>query len=165
MSKSGNSGGNAGLFNDLEAECQGFQAFCEILEAEARALTAGEIDKLGHLAQLKSDKVVQLSRLAERRNRILAAQALGSDRQGMARWIELHAADGNGDAGETWRRLLEIAERARRLNDQNGAMIEAKLRHNQKALAVFQSAATQLDLYGPDGKTRNGTSIRPIDKV
>lgn len=164
MNKSGNSD-NAGLIDDLEAECRGFEEFCGILQAEERALAAGEIDKLGHLAQLKSDKVVQLSRLAERRNRILAAQSLGSDRQGMARWIELYAADERNGTENTWRRLLEIAERAQRLNDQNGAMIEAKLRHNQKALMVFQSAATQLDLYGPDGKTRNGASVRPIDKV
>ncbi len=165
MNSFGTTSGSAGLFSDLKAECQSFEEFHEILQAEEKALTSGEIDKLVELARRKSEKVVVLSGLAEKRNRFLIAQSLTPDQQGMARWLELNVAEQEGNIGKAWRRLVDVAQRARRLNETNGAMIEAKLRYNQQALAVFQSAATQLSLYGPDGKTHSPGSIRPLGKV
>jgi flagella synthesis protein FlgN len=158
-------GGNAALCTALKAECQAFEEFCDILRTEQKTLTAGETDKLMELAQHKSDKIVLLSHLAEKRNRFLGAQPLSPDQSGMEHWLERHAAEREGEIGTAWRRLLDLARSAQRLNQENGAMIEAKMRHNQQALAVLQSAAAQASLYGPDGMTHPPGKGRPLGKV
>lgn len=155
-----------GFAQDLNTELKAFQDFVQILQTEQEALVQGDIDSLFELARLKSDKVVLLSQLAEKRNRFLAAQGLDLDRGGMEKWLQQHHTDPNFHFTETWKQLLAAAENAQQLNQINGSMIESRLRHNQQALAVLQSVANQgVSLYGPDGQTHASGLGRPLGKV
>jgi len=64
-------------------------------------------------------------------------------------WLKIHSPDGLS----IWQGILDLAERARQLNNTNGELIQMKLRHNQQILTVLSNAVNQANLYGPDGQT------------
>lgn len=157
----------AELARSLDAELAGFRDFVQALRTEQEALVQGDVDGLIELARLKSEKVVLLSQLAERRNRFIASQGADPRHGGMTNWLQRQKAGQTAPhLAQTWTQLLEQAEIARQLNQVNGTMIESRLRNNQQALAVLQAAANQsLNLYGPDGQTHATGLGRPLGKV
>jgi len=152
---------------NLEAERLAFQEFVELLESEQETLLQGDIDRLAALAQLKSERLVQLAQLAEKRNSHLVANSLPADTRGMEQCLKASATEAPSARGE-WNRLLDLAKTAQQLNQSNGLMIQQRLGNNQQALAVLQAAANQANqasLYGPDGQTRTTGTGRPLGKV
>lgn len=152
------------LVNNLEEELRAYQDFNQVLQTEQDALVQGNIDPLLELARIKSEKVVLLSQLAEKRTRFLSAQGCSQDRGGMAKWLQQFGG-GNPQITELWQKLLTLAENAQQLNQINGGLIDTRLRNNQQAFAILQSAAKQTALYGPDGQTQALGQGRPIGKV
>jgi flagella synthesis protein FlgN len=152
------------LVKNLEAEIRTYQAFIQVLQTEQDALVQGDVDPLLELAQIKSEKVVLLSQLAEKRTRFLSARGCAQEHGGMAKWLQQRNED-NPQIAELWQQLLSLAENAQQLNQINGTMIDTRLRNNQQALAILQTAAKQSALYGPDGQTQSPGLGRPIDKV
>lgn len=152
------------LAKNLEAELRAFQDFIQVLQTEQDALVQGNIDPLLELARIKSEKVVLLSRLAESRTRFLSVQGYSQEHGGMAKWLQQRDG-GNPQIAELWQQLLALAENAQQLNQINGSMIDTRLRNNQQALAILQTAAKQSTLYGPDGQTQSLGLGRPIGKV
>lgn len=71
------------FLNNLKAEAEAFQGFCDILQTEQESLTQGHIDNLIALAKLKSEKVLLLTQLAAERNRHLQSQSLPPDQRGV----------------------------------------------------------------------------------
>ena len=153
------------LVKNLEAELQAFQDFIQVLQTEQDALVQGNVDPLLELAQIKSEKVVLLSQLAESRTRFLSARGYDQEHGGMAKWLQQPRDGGNPQIVELWQQLLTLAENARQLNQINGSMIDTRLRNNQQALAILQAAAKQNALYGPDGQTQSLSLGKPIGKV
>lgn len=148
----------------LATELGVFRDFAATLQTEQDALVKGDVDHLVELARLKSEKVVLLSRLAERRIRFLVAQGYDPAQQGMEKWLQ-SKADQEPQAGKIWQELLEQARHAQHLNQTNGVMIDTRLQHNQQALAVLKAAANQgSTLYGPDGQTHSMGLGRPLGK-
>ena len=144
----------AAFIATLEAESEVFDAFVGVLEAEAAALNAGDVDALVTLAQSKSEKVAVLSRLSESRRAFLRSAGFSPDRLGMAEWLVAHGGNVGKRVSGVWSALLDRAVRAQQLNEANGALIESRLRFNQAAVASLQTAARQTSFYGPDGTTR-----------
>lgn len=155
----------ADLTRSIEAEASAFQDFISILQQEQEVLVQGEIDKLLELARLKSEKIVLLSQLADRRNRFLASQGYDLQHGGMEQWLNQHASRDIALLGQAWKLLLDRAREAQHLNQTNGVMIETRLQNNQQALSVLQAAANQVSLYGPDGQTQSTGLGRPLGKV
>lgn len=154
----------ADLVRSLQAESDAFLDFTQTLRIEQEALIQGEVDQLLELARVKSEKIVLLSQLAERRNRFLTGLGYDPLHGGMERWISQHAQDAP-EIGKSWNNLLENAREARHLNQTNGVMIETRLQHNQQALSALQAASSQISLYGPDGQTQSTGLGRPLGKV
>lgn len=134
----------------LRLELGGVGTFLEILQAEQGALVEGEMQRLEILASDKARMAEQLSALAARRNRYLTSRGFSTDTKGMAAWLA-HGADAK--TVSAWRVLQELTTTARQLNQTNGAIIAARLQHNQQALAALQGAAGAVSLYGPKGQT------------
>ena len=150
----------------LRAEFQAFQAFSDLLESEQAALVQGDIEALVGIAQRKAEQVSALAQLAEARNRYLRASTGMTDQLGIAAWQEKFDPQKRSGAVRVWEDLLDLARSAKRLNEQNGALINLNLQHNQQALAVLRGAANQtLDLYGPDGQTYSPGLGRPLGKA
>lgn len=155
----------SGLVKNLEEEIRVFQDFIQVLKAEQDALVQGNVEPLLELAQIKSEKVVLLSQLAEGRTRFLDKQGCAHEHGGMAKWLQQQQGGVNPKTAELWQQLLALAEEAQQLNQVNGSMIDTRLRNNQQALAILQAAAKQSTLYGPDGQTQSIGLGRQIGKV
>ena len=153
------------LSQSVDAELSAFRDFVQVLHTEQEALIQGDIDRLIELARLKSEKVLLLSQFAERRNRYLAANGRNPEQQGsMDKWLQQHGGESPHTA-EAWEQLLEQAKIAQQINQVNGSLIEIKLRFNQQALTLLQTAANQTGIYGPDGQTHASGLGRPLGKV
>lgn len=154
------------LVKNLEAESHAFQGFIQILQTEQDSLVQGNVDPLLELSRLKSEKVVLLSQLADRRTRFISAQGFPPKQGSMGAWLKQQQHDPEHPRiTELWTQLLALAESAQQLNKINGSMIDTRLRNNQQALAILQTAAKQSALYGADGHTQALGLGRPIGKV
>lgn len=139
----------------LGEEVREVAAFVELLRQEQSLLTAaGSGDSLMPLIERKSEFVVRLKALADRREHILGTAGLGSGRAAMEAW--LGTSHGTAPAASVWQRLLALAAEARQLNETNGKLIGIHWQHNQAALAALMSAANGATTYGPDGQQRSG---------
>lgn len=150
----------------LRAEFQAFQTFFSLLQSEQAALSQGDIEGLVGIAQRKAEQVTSLSQMAEERNRALRASTGMTDQLGLDAWQAKHDPQNRSGAMRVWGELLDLARSAKRLNEQNGALINLNLQHNQQALAVLRGVSTQTaNLYGPDGQTYSPGLGRPLGKA
>jgi flagella synthesis protein FlgN len=148
---------------NLKAEIEALQRFLQILQSEQDALTGGSIDKLADISRLKSEQVVLLSQLTASQFPNSRGTAVSAD--DITQLIRETDPDGKHGLAKNWGKLTELAKQAQHLNQLNGAMIEAQLKHNQQALAILQEAATQNSLYGPDGHSRTLGTGRQLGKI
>ena len=147
----------------LEQERARVQAFLQLLEREQAALVAGDHDDLLAFTEQKAAQVMELRRFSDARSRLLAAHGLRTDKDGMSAWIERHA---DAAARRIWDEIKSLAAQVRAINEINGALVAARLKHNQGAIMALQSAARSTGVYGPDGSARLTTPItRPLAAV
>lgn len=150
----------------LQAEHDAWRLFLRLLQEEQDALAQADADLLLAIAQRKSAQVAHLAALGEARNRHLRAATGAADQAGMDIWCERFDAGGQAGAARLWRQLLDVAQSAQRINEENGALINARLQHNQQALVVLRGAAdAAAQCYGPDGQPRTPGSGRPLGKA
>lgn len=137
--------------NVLEQERARVQEFLRLLEREQTALVDGDHDHLMAFTEQKAAQILELRRLSDSRSRLLAANGLRADKDGMSAWIEQHA---DPEARRIWDEIKTLAAQVRATNEINGALVAARLKHNQAAILALQSAAKSSGVYGPDGGTR-----------
>jgi len=137
--------------NALEQERQRTQAFLQLLEREQSALVAGDHDHLLAFTEQKAAQILELRRFSDARSRLLAAHGLRADKDGMSAWIERHA---DPQVCRIWDEIKSLGAQIRAINEVNGALVAARLKHNQAAIAALQAAARSSGVYGPDGGTR-----------
>jgi len=135
----------------LEQERDRVREFLRLLEREQKALVGGEHDRLLAFTEQKAARLLELRRFADARNRMLGTEGLPSDRNGMLTWLDRHPDE---RIATVWNDLMSLTARVREVNDVNGVLVAARLRHNQASLAALQSAARATSVYGPDGATR-----------
>lgn len=126
---------------------------------EQALLKCGQADDLAPAVERKNRQLESLSRFSRRRNELLAARRLQSDREGVTAW---GAATGQGDLVT---QFLAKADTARELNRVNGQLIALRLQATQSALASLVPAKAAQGLYGPTGKTSFSTGYRLIDSA
>jgi flagellar biosynthesis/type III secretory pathway chaperone len=149
----------AALAAAVRSERAGAQALLEVLGAERELLARSDTDAVAALTVRKRELLLHIAQLADHRKRLLQAARATPDRSGMQAVLEVVNPD---DPLHTeWRSLLDITERARHLNNENGAFIEAGMRANQQALSVLISAASG-GTYGPGGHTLSPVTSRTL---
>jgi flagellar biosynthesis/type III secretory pathway chaperone len=144
----------------LAVERATVEALVAALTAERKALGEGNIDHLERAAPRKRELLMAVAAADQQRNRLLERSGAGSGRRGMEAWLASHLVDPS--TRDNWRSLLDLTERARRLNQENGAFISAGLQANQQALSALLTAARSTSVYGPGGRTLNPLSSRPL---
>jgi flagella synthesis protein FlgN len=136
----------------LEQERERVREFLELLEQEQAALVAGDHDDLMAFTEQKAARILDLRRISDARSRLLASHGLRADKDGMSAWIECH---GDEPIRRLWGEIKTLAAQVRAANDINGALVAARLKHNQASIAALQTAARNgCGVYGPDGGTR-----------
>ena len=142
---------------DLCAERATYQKLLSLLELEQTYLANGDAESLHAVAREKSDSVLELLRLGERRSDYLRAHALTADRTGMEQWLRDNGGAERDLLHAAWSELIEAAQQARELNEINGALITSRLVHNQQALESLRGILTPARTYGPDGHTESAS--------
>ena len=143
----------------VRSEHLSIQTLVDVLSVERQLLASGEIDRLEQTAVRKRELLLHIAHLGEHRNRLLERAGVSADRRGMQALL-----DGRSDSDEAraeWQLLLGVTQKAHRLNQENGAFIEAGMRANQQALSVLVSAGAA-GAYGPGGRTMNPRSSRTL---
>lgn len=143
----------------LRSERIGVQALVDALAAERQLLASGEIDRIEETAARKRELLLHIAHLGEQRNRLLQSAGVSPDRSGLQGLLDAHPHC--AEARVEWEMLVEGTVKAHRLNQENGALIEAGMRANQQALSVLISAGSA-SAYGPGGRTLNPRPSRNL---
>lgn len=137
------------LLGSLTAERVALRKFVHLLEQEQGLLVENNTDQLLELAEQKSTQAINLNELAESRRNLLRENIPALTAETIHAWLKINSTEGLA----VWLEIRTLAEQAQQINHTNGELIQMKLRHNQKSLAVLTSAVNKANLYGPDGQT------------
>lgn len=137
------------LLAALTAERAALLGFVALLEREQGMLVENLTDQLLELSEQKTADALSLNKLAETRRTLLQKNLPQTNAETIRAWLKTH----NPQSLPVWRETVSLAERAQRLNQTNGELIQMKLRRNQQMLAVLSNAVDKANLYGPDGQT------------
>ena len=148
------------LAASIRSERTGVQALVETLTVERNALANGHTDSLAETASRKRELLLHIAHLGDQRMRLLERSGFATDRRGMDNWLV--ANDPNGVARAEWNALLELTQKAHRLNKENGAFIDAGMRANQHALQALMSAGAAASTYGASGRTVSSVQSRAL---
>lgn len=119
--------------------------FIALLEREAHALKAGLTDEL---AAVVPEKTACSEAAGTAWNRLVVACGI-DPRRGES--LEASLSGTPALAGR-WREVRQLVIQAERLNQGNGALVEAQLHRTRMALDVLQSASNRGSLYGANGR-------------
>src|ERR1700687_3350057 len=106
----------------LRAERQAFGEFCEVLEAEHACLLRSDVEALLQITRIKTDKIDRLAHLANVRTGYLGSLRLSSGRDGMSEWLAGYPGADTAELSELWHELVDLAAKARGLNDSSGTL-------------------------------------------
>lgn len=137
------------LLGALTAEQSALQKFIRLLKQEQGLLVENNTDRLLELAEQKSAQAISLNELAESRRSLMQENIHTLSAEAIHTWLETHGAKGLA----IWQEIRTLAKQAQQINNTNGELIQMKLRHNQKSLAVLSNAVNKANVYGPDGQT------------
>ena len=140
---------SADLAAAIKSERAGVEALVGVLEAERHALSHGHTDGLAETASRKRELLLHIAHLGDARNRLLQRAGASPDRRGMESWLAAHGDEATRSA---WHGFLEVAQKAHRLNKDNGVFVDAHMRANQHALQALMSAGAAVSTYGPGGR-------------
>lgn len=148
----------------IRAELGGFQDFHQLLKKEQAALIKGEVEQLLQFSTQKSGMIEKLAGLSTQRKSLIGAAGCEDNASGIAAYLD--GIQATTATRELWGKLLDLAREVDQINCSNGILIDTRLRHNQQALSVLQSAANpSASLYGPNGQISGTTSGRRLDKA
>ena len=139
------------LGRHLDVQQQVVEQLLLLLEQERRVLAQGQVDA-ERLRELVAGKQAALLRLEQLEATRAAAQlrlGYGPGRAGALR------AAREADCLNAWRRLRQLALRARALNRANGEALDLRMQGNQQILD-FLDRVTADRLYGPNGRPLPG---------
>jgi len=136
------------LLHCLEDDAQLMQAFIDALEHESTLLeNLDDIPALEACAQRKNSLAASLANADACRNTALAQCGFSAGKAGMN-----EAACAHPDVASACLRLLDLAARARELNDANGIAIQLCAEHHALALQDLRSLLGSEDLYDARGR-------------
>ncbi len=140
------------LLHYLAREGAATEAFLQLLEREAQAMTGGDFAALPGLAQRKSQLADEITSLTRQREKEQLAMGFTADRAG----AQACAAAGGQTFQHAWSSLLERAQQAREHNHRNGVMIHTHLDFTRQSISFLQARGQPL--YGPDGSHHAGAA-------
>jgi flagella synthesis protein FlgN len=133
-------------------EAREMRAFVCLLEEEREALRSGTDEQLLSISSSKNRSCDRLQTLSAQRAAAVATQVSGKGREAITLWLARFPPD--LPIRVAWSELIALTSRAQALNDENGALIRARIQHNRQALAILQDRTDSAGVYGADGQTR-----------
>lgn len=148
------------LNDRLGALIRDMKSFLALLEEEAVAVASGDSEGLSRLVSERQNLGLDIAE----HWKIVAALLDMSPQEGFAALRDKALAASPASRSPAWHELENLAREASRLNQVNGRLIEERLRRNQAAMQILQTAAANRGLYGADGRVTDFLNInRTID--
>ena len=147
----------------IEREITLISRFVTSLQEEQEALKAANPESLPTIHEEKSRLVDQLNALENERIQLVGGSANMPDRERMAAWLQVHPNE-KTVAGH-WKKLIELAQEAKRLSDLNAALVKLHLEKTTQALAILTRHAQENLFYGSDGQAATYTGSRIVDSA
>ncbi len=119
------------------------------LEREHEHLTANNVTALEDAVFERQRSVARVVRADEQRTALCRQAGHGGDARGLEqlmRWC-----DPTGTLAGDWARCKAVAAKCRALNDRNGTLVSARLKHVQARLATLIQSRGETVAYGPRG--------------
>jgi flagellar biosynthesis protein FlgN len=120
-----------------------------LLDREHGFLEANDVASLEGATRERQRCVARISRVDEERRALCRDMGRDVDLKGLEdllRWC-----DPRGLLAGSWAQCSEAAARCRTLNDRNGALVAARLKHVQARLGTLISGRREASTYGPKG--------------
>ncbi len=144
----------------IDAESAELAALAQLLEREHGLLATGDLPALDAAMRERQRCIGRILRVDEERRLLCRNLGHSENAAGLARLMG--ACDPSGALARRWTQCTEAAARCRILNDRNGALVSARLKHVQQRLSALVSAGRQSVTYGRDGGYAVATSGRVI---
>ncbi len=111
-----------------------------VLHRETEVLRGEDTEAIASIGNNRHQYVDTLTRLDAERGSTCRMLSFGTGPEAMTRLLEW--ADPSGQLKLQWSKNLDIARRCKRINDQNGAIVSAKLGRVQQLLGKLRGATT-----------------------
>ena len=144
----------------IDAETAELTALSGLLEREHGLLANGDLPGLDAAMRERQGCIGRILRVDEERRLLCRNLSHAEDAAGLARLMSW--CDPSGALARRWTQCTEAAARCRILNDRNGALVSARLKHVQQRLSALVSAGRQGVTYGRDGGYAVATTGRVI---
>ena len=144
----------------VEAETGELATLSELLEREHGLLANGDLPALDAAMRERQRCIGRILRVDEERR--LLCRNLGHAEDSAALERLMSWCDPSGGLARSWIECKDAAARCRVLNDRNGALVSARLKHVQQRLSALVNAGRQNVTYGRDGAYSVGTVGRVV---
>ena len=131
-----------------------------LLQREHEYLTENDVASLERAAADRQRCVAQLVRLDTERRSLCRQAGKSEDLQGLEALLAW--CDPQRTLASGWSKCLQAAETCRNLNDRNGTLVGARLKHVQDRLGVLIEGRRQAFTYGPRGAYAPGEPGRVV---
>lgn len=147
--------------SNIEALADSLNTFVALLQQESVCLEQKNADALAHTLDEKNRLTTIIGDQWEG-----LCQSLGLPVTSHAQVEDRIVEQGDRTLNDAWRVVSHLSQKAKTMNEQNGALIRLQLLQTNKAIEVLQAASRQNSTYGPDGRSDGSLSYtRTIDKA
>ena len=144
----------------IDAELAELAALSELLEREHGLLANGDLPALDAAMRERQRCIGRILRVDEERRLLCRNLSHPEDAAGLRRLMSW--CDPTGALARRWTQCTDAAARCRILNDRNGALVSARLKHVQQRLSALVSTGRQGVTYKRDGGYTVATTGRVI---
>ncbi len=148
------------LGNLIKDENIALNELSALLDREHGFLEANDVVLLEGAARERQRCVARITRVDEERRTLCRDMGRSLDPQGLEdliRWC-----DPRGTLAARWAECAEAAARCRSLNDRNGALVAARLKHVQARLGTLIASRREAATYGPRGAYSQASTGRVL---
>jgi flagellar biosynthesis protein FlgN len=144
----------------ISDESRALSELAEMLEREHGYLEANDVVSLDGATRERQRCVARIFRVDEQRRLLCHDLGYSLDLQGlekMLRWC-----DPRGTLAAGWAECSAAAAKCQRLNDRNGALVGARLKHVQARLGTLIQSRREAVTYGPRGAYAQASAGRVV---
>ncbi len=148
------------LGNLIKDENVALTELSTLLDREHGFLEANDVTSLESATRERQRCVARIFRVDEERRALCRDMGRDVDLKGLEdllRWC-----DPRGLLADSWAQCSEAAARCRNLNDRNGALVAARLKHVQARLGTLISSRRDASTYGPKGAYSQASTGRVL---
>lgn len=144
----------------ISEEATGLNELATLLDREHGFLEANDVVSLEGATRERQRCVARIFRVDEERRALCRDMGRPLDLKGLEdliRWC-----DPKGTLAGRWADCSDAAGRCRKLNDRNGALVAARLKHVQARLGTLIESRRETVTYGPRGAYSQTASGRVV---